>query len=246
MNKTDIITGLKNPCKVPKYLYHRMKEFKYYFDFQNLEVDEQVLSNYKQAREKIELEFQSLSGQTRGENYSPGVVSREDAENLKGLIQEQEPDIVVETGVCNGMSTLAILESLDASGKLCSIDLPEKPNSSEDEFWSGKGGSVIPPNKSPGWIIPEDLRENWELILGNSMYELPDLLEDLEKIDIFIHDSEHSYEMMMFEFCLAWKHLKKGGYLVCDDHNWNNAFHDFAEEKELAKYRIGNLGLVQK
>jgi cephalosporin hydroxylase len=78
------------------------------------------------------------------------------------------------------------------------------------------------------------------------MYELPKLLRELEQIDVFVHDSEHSYEMMMFEFCLSWKHLKQGGYIVCDDHDWNDAFHDFAKAKGLTKYRVGNLGVVKK
>jgi hypothetical protein len=50
----------------------------------------------------------------------------------------------------------------------------------------------------------------------------------LGSIDIFIHDSEHSYENMMFEYITAWHYLKEGGILLSDDTNLNKAFSDFS------------------
>lgn len=54
------------------------------------------------------------------------------------------------------------------------------------------------------------------------------LLEQLGKINMFIHDSQHSYENMMFEYITAWNHLKEGGILLSDDTNLNRAFIDFS------------------
>ena len=45
---------------------------------------------------------------------------------------------------------------------------------------------------------------------------------------MFIHDSEHSYKMMMYEYSTAWKYLKKDGILGSDDINHSNAFEEFA------------------
>lgn len=247
MTMKKIKQGIREPKNAFHYLVSRTSDKFYYSQFKNLKIERKTLEHYQESEKQIESRFKEINGQTRGEKYSPVTISKKDAENLKSIVNHEEPKKVVETGVCNGISSLAILEGVKGSkGHLYSIDLPERPASDEKDFWDGKGGSVIPNDEEPGWIIPEELKENWELVIGNSLYELPDLLERLEAIDMFIHDSEHSYEMMMFEFCLAWKHLGDGGYLICDDHRWNDAFHDFAEAQEREKYRLGNLGMIKK
>ena len=57
---------------------------------------------------------------------------------------------------------------------------------------------------------------------------------------MFIHDSEHSYEMMMHEYSAAWKHLKKDGILGSDDINHSNVFEEFA-----GKYVDEIYGLIE-
>jgi hypothetical protein len=53
-----------------------------------------------------------------------------------------------------------------------------------------------------GWIVPKSLRERWTLILGKVEDKLPSLLDEFEAIDVFYHDSLHTYEHMMFEYNL--------------------------------------------
>ncbi|MFB6216762.1 MAG: class I SAM-dependent methyltransferase [Candidatus Aenigmatarchaeota archaeon] len=226
-----------------------MNTWRYYRDFGGVNPDYHLPEEFFEGlKQDIDLEFAELSGEVRGEELGPGRITGEDAEKLYGVIREEEPRVVVETGVCNGVSTAVILEALEENGggRLYSIDLPEFPDSEGDEFWEGKGGAVIPPGKEPGWLIPEYLRDRWELIQGNTLYELPRLLERLDSIELFVHDSEHSYEVMMFEFCLAWKHLADGGMLISDDVRWNDAFTDFASANSLEKMKIGQMGGVRK
>jgi predicted O-methyltransferase YrrM len=87
---------------------------------------------------------------------------------------------------------------------------------------------VIPPGKEPGWMVPAELRERWQLVLGRSQDELPPLLERVGEIDFFMHDSEHSYECMSFEFEAAWNSLRPGGAIVADDVTVNSAWDEFA------------------
>jgi predicted O-methyltransferase YrrM len=117
---------------------------------------------------------------------------------------------MVETGVAQGFSTYATLSAMkkNGKGKLFSIDYPTT-------------------YQDVGWL-PRDKFDNWKLIVGKSKDELPNLLEKLGKIDCFLHDSEHRYENMMFEFKLAWKYLRKGGVLLCDEPT--NAFYDFIKK----------------
>ena len=88
------------------------------------------------------------------------------------IVRRAQPRAVVETGVCNGVSTLAVLLALreNGSGSLHSIDYPFRADESLDEFqqetFEGYGGAAIPSDKQPGWIIPDELRSRWNLTTG--------------------------------------------------------------------------------
>jgi len=73
-------------------------------------------------------------------------------------------------------------------------------------------------------MVPTDLRNRWHLYLGDAKEMLPRLLQTLGTIDIFIHDSLHSYEHMLFEFRTAWPHLRGGGVILSDDIDANCSF----------------------
>jgi predicted O-methyltransferase YrrM len=183
--------------------------------------------------------WDTVQGETpRGHRYNTGRVTGRDGydegQRLYRLLRELRPQVAVETGVCNGVSTAFVLLALEdnGEGELYSIDLPEVAGEEyqEGKFWDGKGGAVIPPGKEPGWMVPPPLRARWHLALGRSQDELPPLLERVGEIDFFMHDSEHSYECMSFEFRTAWEALREGGVLVADDVNVNTAWAEFAHE----------------
>jgi len=88
----------------------------------------------------------------------------------------------------------------------------------------------LPRGKEPGFIIPSYLKDRWEIILGKSQEVLPKLLENISPIDIFLHDSDHSYANMMFEFKLSYKYLRKGGLIFADNIDRNKAFCDFCDD----------------
>jgi hypothetical protein len=183
--------------------------------------------------------WDTVQGQTpRGQRYNTGRVTGRDGYDeglrLYRLLRHLQPRVAVETGVCNGVSTAFLLLALEdnGGGELHSIDLPEIAGEEYEPgtFWDGKGGAVIPPGKEPGWMVPPGLRDRWHLVLGRSQDELPPLLDRLGEIDFFMHDSEHSYECMSFEFRSAWTALRDGGVLVADDVNVNSAWDEFVRE----------------
>jgi predicted O-methyltransferase YrrM len=183
--------------------------------------------------------WDTVQGQTsRGHRYNTGRITGQDGYDeglrLYRLLRDVRPRVAVETGVCNGVSTAFLLLALEdnGEGELHSIDLPEVAGEEykQGTFWDGKGGAVIPPGKEPGWMVPPELRDRWHLVLGRSQEELPPLLDRLGAIDFFMHDSEHSYECMSFEFRAAWDALREGGVLVADDVNVNTAWDEFVGE----------------
>ena len=144
------------------------------------------------------------------------------------LIRKFHLKKIVETGVSMGWSSYMILKALEREkeGKLYSIDIDSSEKLKQE-------GSV-------GYLVPKKLNHNWKLILGDSNKLLRPTLEKIKNIDMFIHDSDHSYKTMLYEFQLSWKFLNQKGFLCSDDINYNKAFEKFVSdyEDELKNYPI--------
>jgi hypothetical protein len=105
----------------------------------------------------------------------------------------------------------------------------------------------VPQGKEPGWLVPSELRDRWELTLGDSNVELKKVVGKLDSIDLFYHDSEHSYETMMFEFTETWDKIRKEGYLLADDIRWNDSWKDFlAKHQGTYSFMYRNFGILRK
>ena len=184
---------------------------------------------------KIRVRFSQVHGKTsRGAAYTSGAMLSAHVTHLYAIIRKLRPTTVVETGVCNGLSSAIVLAALmrNASGHLYSIDLPEYADLRENDaqFWIGKGGAVVPGNEQSGWLVPLKLRERWTLSLGKSSELLPELLGTVGDVDLFIHDSEHSFQNQLSEFRNAFNRLRSGGIIFASDINWSRAFDVFAKE----------------
>ena len=133
-----------------------------------------------------------------------------------------QPDEIVETGVCYGVTSSYLLKALDANGRgvLHSIDLPPL----------GKNG-----DRFVGWLIPRELRSRWNLHRGTSRRILKPLLARIGPLDLFVHDSLHTYGNMRDEFALAWPALRPGGVLISDDIEGNAAFLGLALRPDVAQ-----------
>jgi len=137
-----------------------------------------------------------------------GAVDEKVSEVLYLLMRVTKPDTVVETGVASGISSAYILQALEDNGKgeLYSIDLPKLEGQKYPENYFPKEGlrsAIIPKSRQSGWIVPNNLRHRRHLTLGKSSEKLPPLLKELGEIDIFIHDSLHTYENMLWEYKTA-------------------------------------------
>jgi hypothetical protein len=221
-----------------------------FFNYQNELLQSRLLDKLRNDEQNF---YQNTKGKTyRGNDYVFGGIKETEAIQLYCIIRKVRPEILVETGVCNGTSTAVILSALkkNGQGKLYSIDFPEVAGLAYDKqpFWTGKGGAAIPGNTTPGWIIPPELKTGWELIIGKSDESLEPLLEKLHWIDFFLHDSEHSYPCMIYEFNLAFQFLKKDGFLFSHDIHINKAFFDFVEKNQtkLKTISLNNIGVIQK
>ncbi len=145
------------------------------------------------------------------------------------------PHVIIETGVANGVSSSHLLLALDKNGRgeLYSIEVGDS--------------RYLATGKAPGWMVPDRLKSRWDLRIGNSRETLPKLLAELGAADVFIHDSLHTYEHMLWEYRAAYPFLRPGGLLISDDANWNPAFPEFCAEARAARFRIlRGVGFLQK
>jgi predicted O-methyltransferase YrrM len=176
---------------------------------------------------------------TRGKNWPQWDASG--AVAMKGpllylLARLAKPRRIVETGVASGVTTAFLLQALhdNRDGNLISIDLP-----------NADPGAIIPPGRRIGWIIPEFLQDRWDLRIGDAKELLPATLAE-GPIDMFLHDSLHTYEHMAWEYNQAWRALVEGGLLLSDDIAFNSAFRDFCARTRCHSHRVLGLGVAVK
>ena len=165
---------------------------------------------------------------------------------LYGVVRVSRPKFVLETGVFDGISSALILRAMErnSEGTLISIDLPAREIivDATDRMPDG----ALPQRCDPGWIVPEALRKRYRLHLGDSKELLPGLLQECGQVDIFLHDSLHTYQHQFFEYEIAWPFITPGGLLLSDDIFWSRAFHRFTRKQKAKYLNVGNFGILRK
>ncbi len=157
-------------------------------------------------------EFMSDMISRRNACGSEGVMGALDCATLYGLTRWLRPMVLVESGGFIGMSSAFILKALAdeklTTSKLYSVELSEECEQ--------------------GVLIPEELRSS------SGFVPLCGRVEDFLKggqlpqsIDMFLHDSSHSYQHMLWEFRHFWPRVRDGGLLVSHDVQMNAAFPEF-------------------
>jgi len=170
--------------------------------------------------------------------YRHGTTGTFGCEALYLLVRSARPSVIVETGVLYGASSGHILAALAANGEglLYSIELGRDQWEPAHEYF-----------------VPEDLRGRWRLIIGDTRRELPGVMADCSPVDIFYHDSLHTYAHMAWEYRTALPWLAPRGLLASDDVlNPTSVasilapgpFFRFCDERHLLYATFFNLGLA--
>ena len=237
--------------RIAEWFWFRCRRFvKFYFErssysirFQQKLTDKFELPDFsdrelKAKTDAIQEELTAKWNEAQNSWNRTGIMDFSCSALLFQLVRTLKPRVVVETGVANGASSTFILWAMEANGvgALYSID------------WSESGElSFVPQGKEIGWMVPDELRKRWHLEIGRSEEKLDPLLKQIGTIDIFLHDSDHSYETMMYEYKAAWPYLARNGLLLSDDAKMNIAFAEFTEDTESpAMVYKGRLGICQK
>lgn len=214
------------------------------YDFlapQQEEMFQQVLEdpdylNFRQKMDELESFISGLNETYPGE-YHHGGISQEDGHFLYWIVRLLNPKSIVQTGVSNGVScahiTLALKHN-DAGGKLYAIDYPYIYDPQEPEFHQKQVyGVLIPNGKTSGWLVPDGLKDHFQCWQGDAKKLLPEVLAEVAKpgqLDMFYHDSDHSYDHMNFEFHEALPYVRAHGIILSDDIAWSTVTWDFAAD----------------
>jgi predicted O-methyltransferase YrrM len=142
-----------------------------------------------------------------------GAMGALDCATLYGLTRWLRPAVIVESGGYVGMSSAFMLKAIAdeklTTARLYSIELS--------------------PECDQGALIPGELRS-----ASDGFVPMRGKVEDFLKrneipssIDMFLHDSSHTYRHMLWEFRQFWPRLRDGGLLVSHDVQMNAAFPEF-------------------
>lgn len=139
-----------------------------------------------------------------------------DLEVLYLITQKPFVNVIVETGVAFGWSSLAVLLALreKSQGKLISIDRPYPARNNDSSI---------------GCVVSEELRGKWDLLIGSDRALLPSVLDSVSNIDLFHYDSDKSYAGRLTTWENVWPKQKGGSIFIADDIDDNYAFKKISE-----------------
>jgi len=202
---------------------------KYFNEFYN---DTKFRKNFSKKLKIIESDKSIVPGDLRFHSIS-----------LYVILRAIKPEVVVETDVAFGKSTSLMLLALEHNekGKLYSVDLPNK----EDNIM-GDGAKTSTGIYGTGFLVPDYLKKNWILKIGNSLKCLPEITKKVNHIDVFLHDSLHTYDHVNSELKIIYPKMKKGSVILCDniDKDSGLAFNDFLNENKLVGFAYRDFGGV--
>jgi predicted O-methyltransferase YrrM len=136
---------------------------------------------------------------------------------LRGFVRSVRPKRFLETGVADGASTRIILDALEENG--------------DGQLWSV---DVHPGAGELARASPAVHR--WQFVVlprRGRATAFRGTIRPLRPLDVFLHDSDHSYPWQTFEYREAWSALAPGGWLLSDDIDASYAFLDFAVAQRL-------------
>lgn len=142
----------------------------------------------------------------------------------------RRPEHVVETGVAAGFSSQAILAALalNGRGRLDSSDFPyfRLPH----------------PERFIGVLVDEQFRSNWRLHLDGDEANLPRILAETPRIDLFHYDSDKSYTGRRRAMELIEPHCHAETLIVMDDLQDGSFFRDYVTERAIRQYSVLRCG----
>jgi predicted O-methyltransferase YrrM len=129
------------------------------------------------------------------------------------------PEFVVETGVAAGFSSAAVLTALrrNGTGALWSSDFPYF--------------RLDQPKKFVGYLVDDELRDEWRLLVDGDRVNLPIIVSELPRIDLLHYDSDKSFRGRKFAMNLLLPLLAPAALVMMDDIQDNEFFEQLVVQR---------------
>ncbi len=134
-----------------------------------------------------------------------------------------KPELVIETGVHDGLGSLLLLRALElnladgSDGRLVSFEV----------------------NPAGGWLVGQ--HPQWELRVQSSQAGLPEVLGRASPVGMYIYDGWHTYDDELAELETLAPHLSRAGLLISDDAQVSGALAEFARRAQLEYHEFQEL-----
>jgi len=169
-------------------------------------------------RNKIKKDLSGDSNPSEKKRAGMGGVANMQA--LYMLVRAKEKKSCLECGVSMGGSSYAILKGLkdNKKGTLYSNDLPY--------LW------MDDPLKDQGILVPNDLKNRWQLFIGDDQDNLPLIFSQMgsKDIDLAHYDSDKSYSARTRFWEFLKPHLSEFCTIIFDDIVDNDHFYDLSSD----------------
>lgn len=132
------------------------------------------------------------------------------------IVRMIKPKLIVETGTHDGLGAAVLARALQrnrqegSDGHLFTLDL----------------------DAQSGWLLTGEWKSQLTRILGDTRETLARAISG-KMVDLFIHDSNHSYEHEMFEFTTVLPHMGDRAVLISDNAHVSSAMKDFCSQHGL-------------
>jgi predicted O-methyltransferase YrrM len=146
---------------------------------------------------------------------------------LSDIIRREKPLVMIETGVESGYSTEHFIAAMHEIGVGHLYSCDPKPSVFYEAY----------PITHPRFTLIRE--ESWTA--------LDKIFKEAGRVDMFLHDSDHSFRCQDFEYEWAWNHVRSGGIIASDDVGWSDTTPDKPHHAwDLFCERHGVTGLRQK
>lgn len=125
---------------------------------------------------------------------------------LADVIRRERVQVMIETGVESGYSSEHFLKAMDDAGIGHLYSCDPAPSGFYDAY----------PINHPRFTF---MREA-------SYTALDKIFKQTGHVDLFLHDSDHSFRCQQWEYSWAWDHVRSGGIIASDDTEWSDTTPD--------------------
>jgi len=154
-------------------------------------------------------------------------ISEAFAAALSAVVERERPKLVIEIGMACGLSTLSILSTLPADGRLLSID----PFQSTDYHGIGKT-----------LVAQTNRQASHRLIERPDYLALPELVGEGVQADLIYIDGMHTFDYVALDAFYAHKLLRVGGIMAFNDCGFRSIhtfLKYFPKHREYEEFDVG-------